>query len=461
VNPHARLDYQRWFAESAADYIRLQAETLRQHTKDQWVTTNFMTFHEPIVPALSGKDLEIVTSTMYPVAGYFNEPPLGFRMGDGAGVSIQHDYMRGINGQFGVMELQPGQVNWGTVNPRPLPGVIRAWILRAFALGAKLVCTYRYRQPLFGGELYHHGIVGTDGVTPSPGGKEYVQAIEDVKLLRKSAPASAAEPKEYAARRTAILYSADNRWDLDNHKQTVRWDTLGHLMRYYAALKSLGSPVDVIGEDKDLSRYPFVVAPAYQLVDEALVARWKAYVEAGGHLVLSCRTGQKDRMGQLREGPWAAAITELVGADVTGYDVLPEPFKGRVAAQGKSYEWGVWADLLAPRPGAETLATYADQFYAGAAAAVRRPLGKGSVTYVGVESLSGALEKDLLRMTFNRAGVAVRDLPAQFFVDWRDGFWVATNFSSVPVAAPVPSSARLLVGARNVPPAGVAVWTDQ
>ncbi len=460
VNPHARLDFERWFAESAADYIRLQAETLRKYAKGQWVTTNYMTFHDPISPPLSGKDLEIMTSTMYPVAGYFNEPPLGFRLGDGAGISLAHDFMRSINGQFGVMELQPGQVNWGTVNPRPQPGAIHMWILRAFAAGSRLVCTYRYRQPLFGGELYHHGIVETDGVTPSPGGREYAQAIEDVRLLRKSVPANATEPRDYAARRTAILYNADNGWDIDNWKQTVRWDTQGHLMKYYRALKSFGAPVDVVGEERDLSRYAFVLAPSYQLVDEALVARWTKYVEGGGRLVLSCRTGQKDRMGQLREGPWSAAILGLIGADLTGYDVLPSPFKGRVDAQGKSHEWGVWADLLKPRAGTQTLATYADQFYAGTAAAVQRSLGKGTVTYVGVETLSGELEKDVLRGIFRGAGVGLRDLPAQFFVDWRDGFWVATNFSSESVAAPVAPGGKLLIGTREVAPAGVAVWTE-
>ncbi len=460
VNPHARLDYQRWFAESAADYIRLQAETLRKHARSQWVTTNYMTFHEPISPALSGKDLEIMTSTMYPVAGYFNEAPLGFRMGDGAGISLAHDFMRSINGQFGVMELQPGQVNWGTVNPRPLPGVIRAWILRAFAAGAKLVCTYRYRQPLFGGELYHHGIVETDGVTPSPGGRDYMQAMADLKALRRSGARATVEPKGYAARRTAILYNPDNRWDIDNWKQTVRWDTMGHLLKYYRALKSFGAPVDMVGEDKDLAAYAFVVAPSYQLVDEALVLRFTKYVEAGGHLVLSCRSGQKDRMGQLREGPWAGAILGLIGADIWGYDVLPEPFKGRVDAKGKTHDWGVWADLLKPRPGTEVLASYADQFYSGTAAVVRRPLGKGTVTYVGVETLSGELERDVLRGIFGAAGVGLLDLPPQFFVDWRDGFWVATNFSAATVPVPAAAGAKLLVGDREVPPAGVTVWTE-
>lgn len=66
------------------------------------------------------------------------------------------------------MELQPGQVNWGSINPQPLPGAVRLWMWSVFAGGSDFICTYRYRQPLYGTEQYHYGIVGTDGVTVTP-----------------------------------------------------------------------------------------------------------------------------------------------------------------------------------------------------------------------------------------------------------------------------------------------------
>jgi beta-galactosidase len=287
-----------------------------------------------------------------------------------------------------------------------------------------------------------------------------MQAMKDLDLLRRARAAPTAEPKAYAARRTAILWNADNRWDIDNWKQTERWDTVGHLLKYYRSLKSAGAPVDVIGEDKDFSPYRFLIAPSYQLVDEALVSRWRRYVEAGGNLVLTCRTGQKDRMGRLREAPWAAAISDLIGADISSYDVLPATVQGRVKSGSRSHAWNAWADLLKPRTGTEVLAAYADQFYAGTAAAVRRTLGKGTVTYVGVETTSGGLEREILRALYRRSGTDILDLPPQFFLDWREGFWVATNFSAKMVSAPVPGGVRPIIGDRRVLPAGVTVWTE-
>ena len=102
----------------------------------------------------------------------------------------------------------------------------------------------------------------------------------------------------------------------------------------------------------------------------------------------------------------------------------------------------------------------ADQYYKGNVAAITRKVGKGSVTYIGVESLAGELERDLLRGVFERAAVAVRNLPNGFYVEWRDGFWIATNFTEQTLRAPVPVSAKVLIGSREVPPAGVTVWME-
>ena len=461
INEHALLDSQRWFADEAADYLRFQAGVLRKYCGNrQWITSNFMHLFGAVNPALLGKDFEIVTWTHYPAHGNLNDGPLGFRLGGAAEMSFSHDFHRSINGFEGLMELQPGQVNWGDVNPQPYPGAIHLWIMRAFAADAKLVCTYRYREPLFGGEQYHYGLVGTDGVTPTPGGEQYSQAAQEMALLRKNLRPGAREPAAYAARRTALLYNVESRWDVDNHKQTTRWDTMKHILKPYRALKRLGCPVDVITEDKDFNKYPFLVVPACQLVDEKLVQRWKDYAEQGGHLILTCRTGQKDRRGHLWEGPWAMPILDLIGAKIKFYDTLPEPYVGKVKAGKQTYDWVSWAEVLEPQEDTTALAAYADQFYADGVAAVTRKLGKGTVTYIGVDSQNGDLEAQLIREDFQRAGVAVENFADGFLVDWRDGFWTATNFTEKNQHAPVPKNARLLIGSADVPTAGVTVWQE-
>ena len=134
------------------------------------------------------------------------------------------------------------------------------------------------------------------------------------------------------------------------------------------------------------------------------------------------------------------------------------PLEGSVTADGVHYRWGSWADILEPEPGTTSLATYSDQFYAGKSAAVTHKVGKGSVTYIGVDTASGDLEIALLRKIYGATAPAA--LKPDFLVDWRDGFWVATNFTSLPQNIPAASTAHLLLGARTVPPGGVTVWQD-
>jgi beta-galactosidase len=82
------------------------------------------------------------------------------------------------------------------------------------------------------------------------------------------------------------------------------------------------------------------------------------------------------------------------------------------------------------------------------------------VTYIGVDSLKGDLEAALLRKVYSAAGVTPGNVAPDFVVDWRDGFWVATNFISVPQPIPAGPGAELLAGARSVLPGGVAVWRE-
>jgi beta-galactosidase len=458
LSPHAVLDFRRFTADTQAAFLHLQYDILRGLVRpEQWITTNYMNVTGEADPRRTDR-LDFISFTMYPVRGEPNLGELGFRLGDPRRMAMAVDYFRSFKGVTGVMELQPGQVNWARINPQPEPGAVRMWLWHAFGGGLSFACTYRFRQPRYGSELYHAGIVGPDGVTLSPGGREFVRVIAEMKELRRLYDPTAAMPARLAARRTAFLWSHDVLWDLETHKQTALWDTRDHANAWMAAIKAAGAPLDYVGEADDFAAWPFLVAPAYQLVDEALVAKWTRYVEAGGHLVLTCRTGQKDKTGHLFEAPWAGMVAPLAGAEVELFDCLLDDARGLVRMGGRGYAWRAWADILAPAEGTETLAVYADQFYAGKAAVVTRRLGRGSVTYVGAASIDGDLERDAMRAVYERAGVEAASYPPGVYVEWRDGFFVAVNYSSRPHAVPLPPGSRIVLGANPLPPAGVLLW---
>jgi beta-galactosidase len=466
VNPHALLDFQRFNASECADFVAFQSKILRKNIlKTQWVTTNFMDFHSGNDAWLNDPDLDFISYTMYPVGGgYTNKGGVGdegFRMGFPNKISFASDFSRYKKGFTAAMELQPGQVNWGLYNPQTFPGVVRAWLYSAYAGGSKLICSYRFKQVLFGGEMYHYGMMGTDGVTPTAGGKEFSQFIAEIAMLRKEYKKEDEMPASYRSKKTAILFNWDNYWDTEIQPQTNQWNPQEVLLKYHRALKRLGLPVDMISEDMDFSQYPFMVMPFYQLVDEKLLNKLKIYVEDGGHLVMTPRTGQKNKMGQLWEMPYGKIMEGLTGAKMVFYDVLPVENYGVITMGDATYKWNNWADVLEPLPGTIDWATYSSMFYRGKTAVSYRKLGKGSVTYVGPDTDNGALELEVLKKTYQTAGVNISVLPDGLSAEYRDGFWIAINYDSdKSLTVPIPEGSKILIGNKILKPADVAVWKE-
>jgi len=460
-NPHQWVDHRRFMAQETADFLHEQAEALRESAStNQWVTTNFQGDMKTADPWLS-KNLDFVSFTTYLVQGYAKGVGKeGYRRGDYLDLPFNTDYYRSIAGTTGIMELQPGQINWSKVaNPLPEPGAVRMWLWHVYALGNDFACTYRFRQPLYGSEQYHYGIIGPDGVTPTYTGKDFGQFANEIRKLRTEYDPIRKPDEAYTKRLTGIMFNRDNRWDMMRQPQSAAWNTKRHVEEnYYIPVKSFGAPVEFVDETGDFSRYPVLIAPAYQLLDRGLVDKWKVYVEQGGHLVLSCRTGQKDRNGHLWEAKWAAPIYDLIGAEMFGYDIIPPAETGSVQCEGAEYEWNNWGDILEPREGTESWAEYQNGFYQGKSAVTHRKLGKGTVTYIGVDTDTAALEKIVLRRIYEQAGIATEDLPAGLTMEYRDGFGIAVNYSDQEYPAPAPEGAQFIFGGAAIGPCEVAVW---
>lgn len=458
MNHHQILDYRRFAAKQTNDFLNEQCRLIKKYAKNQWVTTNYIPDYDK--GHIGGsKDLDFVSYTRYMVYGD-NEGigRRGYRVGNPLRIAMANDFFRPVNGTYGVMELQPGQVNWGSINPQPLPGAVRLWLWSVFAGGSDFICTYRYRQPLYGTEQYHYGIVGTDGVTVTPGGREYEQFMKEIRSLRKDYRPKEDKPETYLKRKTAILWNPENYWSIDRQKQNATWNTFAHVDKYYRTLKSYAAPVDFISEEKDFSQYPVMIVPAYQLADKELVARWKKYVEEGGNLVLTCRTAQKERFGRLPEAPFGSMIDELTGNHMEFYDLLLPQDPGQVKMDGKVYTWNTWGEILQPGASNEVWATYTNEFYEGKPAVTFRKLGKGSVTYIGVDSSDGALERQVLDKLYSRLQIEVMNLPYGVTMEYRNGLGIVLNYSDQPYQFALPQGAKVLIGTPNIATAGVLVF---
>jgi beta-galactosidase len=458
MNPHQILDYRRFAALQTSDFLDSQSLIIKKYSKNQWITSNYIPSYADGHIGKS-KQLDFVSYTRYMVHG--EETGIGdqgFRIGNPLSIAFANDFFRSISGTYGVMELQPGQVNWGNVNPQPYPGAVRLWLWSVFAGGSDFVCTYRFRQPLYGTEQYHNAIIGTDGVNVTAGGYEFEKFINEIKLLRQNNSELDNTPESYLKRKTGILFNPENLWNIERQKQNSDWNTMWHIGKYYKALKSFGAPVDFISESSDFDKYPVIIAPAYQLVDSALVIRWTKYVETGGNLILTCRTAQKDKYGRLFESPLGSIISKLTGNKLDFFDLLPSGNPGKVEFNNVDYRWNTWGEILIPDKNTEVWANYKTDFYQGKPAVTFRRSGNGSVTYIGVDTENGSFEYEILKKLYQLLNIQVMNLPYGVNIEYRNGFGVVMNYSDKPYNIQLPSNTEIIIGNKDIKPADVLVF---
>jgi beta-galactosidase len=449
-NPSHVLDYYRFSSDAWVDYQQIQVDVLRAKTNGaQFVTTNLMGLFSDLDYYKLAAPLDFVTWDSYPtghterwlnvlyppgVASDTDDSSHTHDVGDPAITGLAHDLMRAVkDSSFWVMEQQPGHINWGDYNPAPYPGVVRLWTWEDVAHGADTVVYFRWRACLYAQEQYHSGLLRHDG--------EPAQGLRDVQAMSKEQAVMAAVHGAPVLAEVALLHSYDDLWAMELQPHNREFSYLRHLFTYYRALQRAGVPVDLAPPTRDLRRYKLVIAPTLFLVDEVRAENLRRYVEQGGHLLLSVRSGFKTMSNRVMDAALPGLLVDLVGATVEEWHSLPPEvaYPLEMAALSKPpFSVGIWAEALKPI-GAEVLASFIGGGLDGHPAASLNRVGDGEVVYLGVWA-DDLLADALLAWRLSVAGIEpVATVPAGVKVMRRadDGreFVFLLNFSGAPATA--------------------------
>jgi beta-galactosidase len=468
ANPGLLLDHKRFVTDTWLDFQRNQIEVLRARVEPrQVITTNLgglgwaNKFNRQQISA----DYDIISWDEYLGSGWFDKTKNGTGHLDPLRSGATHDLVRGWKQKnFWVMELPPGFVDWGSVSNSLDRGETRAMAWHAVGHGADGIAFWQWRSALNGQEQYHGSLVGPDG-EPVPVYAEAAQAGRD---FAKAGPVLAGtEPRSDVA----VIHDYDSRWAVEFNPFSNRYDQMQILIDYYRALREPTQAVDIVTPAMDLARYKLVAAPSLNVVSPALAARLGDYVRAGGHLVLGPRTGMKTESNALSRERQPGALLETVGARVEQFYALLEPVPVAGAwGEGKAMVWAEPLGRLAP--GVEVTLRYGagNDWLTGEPAAVRRQLGKGTITYLGAVLDSAFMDK-VAQGWLADAGVETTNVikaPAGVKVSRRVGagreVFVITNFSAGAQEIALPGAMTdVLAGGEvtnvKLPRYGVAVLT--
>ena len=390
------LDYRRFNSESILDCYRLEYDALHAVTPDIPITTNLMGTFPDLDYQMWAKYMDFISWDNYPA----NDTPV-------EETALRHDLMRGLKQgkPFALMEQTPSVTNWLPYNALKRPGVMRLWSYQAIAHGADTVMFFQMRRSIGACEKYHGAVIDHAGHENTRVFREVAELGAELDRLGEQTLGARSNAK------AAIVFDWDNWWGISySAGPSVYLDYCREVERYYKALFELHIPVDMIGVEDDLSGYDLVIAPVLYMVKTGYDDKLRAYVKNGGRFLTTFFSGYVDEHDLVTVGGYPGKLRDILGIWVEEEDALPEDMHNAFHYEGRTYPASMLCDLLHTE-GAEILATYEEDFYAGMPVLTKNAFGKGFGYYVATQS-SDEFYKKYLGEICREAGIEpIMDAP--------------------------------------------------
>ncbi len=403
ANPSHSLDFHRYSSDQVVAFNKLQSDIIRAHSPGRPVSHNYMGKFFDFDHYAVSEDLDIATWDAYPLG--FLEREIGdedllkkyMGVGDPDFDPFHHDLYRACgqvrngqeNGRWWVMEQQPyGPLNWAGFNHSPRDGAGRLWVWEAFAAGAEVISFFRWRQPSFGQEQMHEGLLLPDG-TPNEG---YKLCQEIAKELKSLAP----NPSQARAD-VALVFDYPSQWMMKYMPHGADASHFDSVLRYYRALRRAGLSVDIVPPTAAaISGRKAVFIPMLMGLTPKFIAALGA---SGAQIVAGPWTGAKDQNFAISEGMAPGPLQALI-------DIKIRRVETRRAFAPLDLENGGtlagWREFVVIGDGVDVLENTKDGYPA--------VLRSGKVTYLAGRADASALDR-LIRPILDTAGVDWIDLP--------------------------------------------------
>ncbi|MFJ2239415.1 beta-galactosidase [Streptomyces sp. NPDC087859] len=359
------LAYFRFTTDALLGCFLAEKEVIRAHDPQTPVTTNFMGMFRPLDYHRWAPHLDFASWDSYPP---LDAPPTW--------PALAHDLMRGLKdgAPFWLMEQTPSTTACRDVNPLRRPGELRLATFQAVAHGADAALYFQLRASRGACEKYHGAVIGHAGRDDTRVFGEVAALGEELEALG-DATLGARTPA-----RTALVFDWDSWWALeisDGPSRLVKYQEVVHA--YYRAAREAGADVDVVPQTADLTSYDVVLAPVLHLVKGDLAERLEAVAARGGTVLTTFLSGRGDEHDRAFLTDVPGPLAPLTGVRIDEWDSRPPEFTQPISELGS--EARLVFEIVQPR-GAEPVATYGTDFYAGTPAVTRNAFGEGEAWYV-------------------------------------------------------------------------------
>lgn len=383
------LDWRRFVTDQTTAFMREEIAAIRRHSSLP-VTTNFMHRHTGLNYTVLSRELDFISWDSYPTWHRAD----GKR--DNAAVAAEnaltHDAYRSLkNAPFALMESSPSNTNWQPFAKLKRPGMHKLSAIQAVAHGADTVQYFQWRKSRGSTEKLHGAVVDHLGTEDN-------RVFREVSEVGKTLSQIDEICGTHTPTEVALVMDVENDWalsecagfQLQNKKY---YDTC---FAYYYDLWARGINVDVVDTTADFGKYKLVIAPMLYMTKKETIAKIERYVAGGGHFLSGYMLGEVNENDLCYLGGFPAEnLKDVFGVWAEEIDTLYPGERNAMVWNGTEYPAVDYCERLHPKSGAEVLATYRDDFYAGEPAAIKNAYGRGVTYYIGARD-TGAFTHALL-----------------------------------------------------------------
>lgn len=317
LSPGHVQDYHRFLATATAAFQHDQVEILRDTNSDWFIFHNLGNLTDIDFRGQFGQDLDFIGFDIYPML--YDE----FRRtgGHAATQALQMDLCRSYSGNFIVPEQASGlgsQPAFTTMTPEP--GEMRRMALSSVARGADGLMFFRWRPAHYGAEIYWMGLIDHDDV-PRRRYDEARHFASDIQKIKGKLLGTSVQIDIGIAGADFDNQEAHKTYPIGLPSPV---EDAVHLHRF--AYQN-GYAAGFVHPEDDLSKLKVYYIPHWVMWDRAWTPKLRAFVEAGGTVIVGAMTGTRDRNNHIiREQAPGNLLSELTGVKVEEF--------GRVVAAG-------------------------------------------------------------------------------------------------------------------------------
>jgi beta-galactosidase len=416
------LDWDRFVTHQHVDFMKAEVQPLRAATKVP-VTTNLMGLYRQLDYHRFVEVCDRMAWDAYPMLHGEDSWRTASQL------AFTHDLYRSMKGglPFILMESTPSSTNWAGTPMLKRPGQHQQEMLLALGHGADTTMFFQWRKSRGAYEKFHGAVVDHEG-------SDRTRVFQEV-AAHGAALAKLDDLVGTTVRpEVAVLFDWDSRWALGHSRgprNTLEKEYQETCIDHHRPFWKLGVPVDVIESLQPFDRYKLVVAPMLFLVKPGVVERLDDFVKAGGTLVLTYLSGVVTETNLVfRGGLPGGGLRKMAGVWAEEIDALypnpPQrivPVKGNALGLGGEHPVREYCDRIHAE-GAEVLATYKTDFYAGQPCLTVNRHGKGLVYYLAARPAADAFHDAFARGLVHQFGLGRcldAELPEGVTVQKRSG----------------------------------------